>query len=55
MNLLRQQLVESTKVSENLRKELTVYEKLYKLTIEGRSIEVQTEGSICLFTFNSVL
>lgn len=44
VNLLRQQLVESTKVSENLRKELTVYEKLYKLTIEGRSIEVQTEG-----------
>jgi len=44
VNLLRQQLVESTKVSENLRKELTVYEKLYKLSMEGRDVEVHKEG-----------
>ena len=50
MNLVRQQLLESTKVSENLRKELSVYEKLYKLSLEGRNVEVQTEGmySICI-------
>ncbi|KAJ7339463.1 CDK5 regulatory subunit associated protein 2 [Desmophyllum pertusum] len=43
INLLRQQLLESSKVSENLRKELSVYEKLYKLS-EGRNMEVQTES-----------
>ena len=44
VNLLRQQLLESTKVSENLKKELSVYEKLYKLSVEGRNTEVQAEG-----------
>ena len=44
LNLLRQQMLESTKVSENLRKELSVYEKLYKLSYEGRNIELQTDG-----------
>ena len=44
INLLRQQLEESTKVSENLRRELNVYEKLYKLSVQGRNREVQTEG-----------
>ena len=50
INLVRQQLLESTRVSENLRKELNVYEKLYKLSLEGRNVEVQTEGMypICL-------
>lgn len=52
INLLRQELLESTKVSENLRKELSVYEKLYKLSLEGKNMEVQTEGmySICVCT-----
>lgn len=44
LNLLRQQMLESTKVAENLRKELSVYEKLYKLSYEGRNIELQTDG-----------
>ena len=44
LNLLRQQMLESTKVAENLRKELSVYEKLYKLCYEGRNIELQTDG-----------
>lgn len=44
LNLLRQQMLESTKVAENLRKELIVYEKLYKLSYEGRNIELQTDG-----------
>lgn len=47
INLLRQQLEESTKVSENLRRELNVYEKLYKLSVQGRNREVQTEGMFC--------
>lgn len=52
INLLRQELLETTKVSENLRKELNVYEKLYKLSLEGKNMEVQTEGmySICVCT-----
>lgn len=52
INLLRQELLETTKVSENLRKELSVYEKLYKLSLEGKNMEVQTEGmySICVCT-----
>lgn len=37
-------MLESTKVGENLRKELSVYEKLYKLSYEGRNIELQTDG-----------
>lgn len=37
-------MLESTKVAENLRKELSVYEKLYKLSYEGRNIELQTDG-----------
>ena len=44
LDLLRQQMLESTKVAENLRKELSVYEKLYKLSYEGKNIEVQTDG-----------
>ena len=44
VNFLRQQLVESAKVSENLKKELSVYEKLYKLSVEGRNSEGQAEG-----------
>ena len=52
IDLLRQQLEESTKVSENLRRELNVYEKLYKLSVQGRNREVQTEGmygcSVCV-------
>ena len=44
IDLLRQQLEESTKVSENLRRELNVYEKLYKLSVQARNREVQTEG-----------
>ena len=47
IDLLRQQLEESTKVSENLRRELNVYEKLYKLSVQGRNREVQTEGMFC--------
>ena len=54
VNLLRQQLVESTKVSENLRKELTVYEKLYKLSMEGRDAEVHKEGNFKIFWFASI-
>ena len=47
IDLLRQQLEESTKVSENLRRELNVYEKLYKLSVQDRNREVQTEGMFC--------
>ena len=54
VNLLRQQLVESTKVSENLKKELTVYEKLYKLSLEGRDVEVHKEGNFKFFWFASI-
>ena len=31
-------------MSENLKKELSVYEKLYKLSVEGRNTEGQAEG-----------
>lgn len=54
MNLVRQQLLESTKVSENLRKELSVYEKLYKLSLEGRNMEVQTEGMYSIWVYLQV-
>ena len=42
-------MLESTKVAENLRKELSVYEKLYKLSYEGRNIELQTDGMYVVF------
>ena len=44
VNFLLQQLVESAKVLENLQRALCGYEKLYKLSVEGRNIEGQAEG-----------